>query len=1096
MYTFGEFIILLVKQFFMKMTFFRPLLTLASLTLLSNLLFAQPQWLNYQFASSVNDIKIQHDDVWISSYASLSRYSISNRTFTRFTPANSGIFAGSCHGVEFDSQENVWVNNVYGVSKFDGSSWETWAITLTGDTVGSISFIDIDDHDVCWGIGNFGFYIDSLGMHRITGFNEIDGKFFPGIQGITCLNDKVYIATQKYGVMYYDGSTWAAFDTSQSPVFSNYALDVKHDNNGVLWMIFKNKHTDDFHIYSFDGLVWNDYPMHTGFGYFTPSQIDVDKNNVKYFVGSSSVTDTTAILTFNDTIWERVYDNSGQILSRLVGCVAVDSSEKVWVGYNAILSMGKIAMNVISIWDGQQTDTIDAAPASVYNARKLMKGIDSAIYLLATENIYKFQNNGWLNISPPEILLGKEYNDAIIDNQGNLWICTGSPFSGPRGVAKFDGTSWTYHYLNQLNYPQNLNCDQAGNIWITGKFGTDLLAKFNGTFFQYFHTSLIPTVSTGLAEFAIDQSDNLWIPCDGRILKYDGTNWQSFDSTNCGINGYARVLALPSGRVIAHTNAQRYFEFDGTTFQPSIFMNLNFDQNGYYGITEDRLGKLWVGTSTGTKVFDQLGLVKEFNLFSPGMLSKGATQVLFQGTNVWFLHGGVTIYNEDGITTLEYQFQRKLEGECFFDLNANGVRDSGEVALANQKMMLSPDSIFTSTNSLGHYRFFTDSLSHQVQIIPDVYWSVTTDSLAYHCPADTLNYDSLDFGIQNDHTIHKMNISLSSGLLRCNRESPFWITIKNSGSEFEDLDLSFNFDPTYTFVGSSIIPSSTSSTNINWVLNQIPPYGIMTISILMQTPAQGQALFSVDAVLLATGVIYTDSIQGIIRCSYDPNDKECLPEGVGPEHFTLMSDTLIYTIHFQNFGTDTAFSIVVYDTLDISIVDMNSFQMIASYPTCLTTYSNSGALKFDFGDVELPNKDVNDVGSQGFIKYSILPKNGIPDPSVLLNDAHIIFDFNPAIKTNETWNTLVQSIITNAKEIELPALKVFPLPASDYIRIYFEHVSAENFLVELYSITGEKTRTFQASNSSTIDISNLSSGVYFIAVYESGKTFRRKFIKM
>jgi hypothetical protein len=162
----------------------------------------------------------------------------------------------------------------------------------------------------------------------------------------------------------------------------------------------------------------------------------------------------------------------------------------------------------------------------------------------------------------------------------------------------------------------------------------------------------------------------------------------------------------------------------------------------------------------------------------------------------------------------------------------------------------------------------------------------------------------------------------------------------------------------------------------------------------------------------------------------------------------------------------------------------------------LTTYSNSGALKFDFGDVELPNKDVNDVGSQGFIKYSILPKNGIPDPSVLLNDAHIIFDFNPAIKTNETWNTLVQSIITNAKEIELPALKVFPLPASDYIRIYFEHVSAENFLVELYSITGEKTRTFQASNSSTIDISNLSSGVYFIAVYESGKTFRRKFIKM
>jgi len=49
--------------------------------------------------------------------------------------------------------------------------------------------------------------------------------------------------------------------------------------------------------------------------------------------------------------------------------------------------------------------------------------------------------------------------------------------------------------------------------------------------------------------------------------------------------------------------------------------------------------------------------------------------------------------------------------------------------------------------------------------------------------------------------------------------------------------------------------------------------------------------------------------------SYDPNDKQAFPVGHGPLHFITDSTDLEYMIRFQNTGTDTAFNIVIRDTI-------------------------------------------------------------------------------------------------------------------------------------------------------------------------------------
>ncbi|MCB0381028.1 MAG: delta-60 repeat domain-containing protein, partial [Flavobacteriales bacterium] len=58
---------------------------------------------------------------------------------------------------------------------------------------------------------------------------------------------------------------------------------------------------------------------------------------------------------------------------------------------------------------------------------------------------------------------------------------------------------------------------------------------------------------------------------------------------------------------------------------------------------------------------------------------------------------------------------------------------------------------------------------------------------------------------------------------------------------------------------------------------------------------------------------------GVVRASYDPNDKTGYPLGVSSNHFVTPNGKIDYVIRFQNTGTDTAFTVVIRDTLDVDL---------------------------------------------------------------------------------------------------------------------------------------------------------------------------------
>ncbi len=144
--------------------------------------------------------------------------------------------------------------------------------------------------------------------------------------------------------------------------------------------------------------------------------------------------------------------------------------------------------------------------------------------------------------------------------------------------------------------------------------------------------------------------------------------------------------------------------------------------------------------------------------------------------------------------------------------------------------------------------------------------------------------------------------------------------------------------------------------------------------------------------------------------SYDPNDKMAFPKGYGEEHFIKANTDIEYKIRFQNTGTDTAFNIVIIDTLS-NFLDISTLRLGSSSHPYTTELGADGLVQFTFYNIMLPDSNINEVASHGFIKFKIRQKPNLPIGTRIYNKADIYFDFNDPIITNETWHTIGDEII-------------------------------------------------------------------------------------
>lgn len=163
---------------------------------------------------------------------------------------------------------------------------------------------------------------------------------------------------------------------------------------------------------------------------------------------------------------------------------------------------------------------------------------------------------------------------------------------------------------------------------------------------------------------------------------------------------------------------------------------------------------------------------------------------------------------------------------------------------------------------------------------------------------------------------------------------------------------------------------------------------------------------------------YTESTCNPFFGSYDPNDKAAIPTGIGMENNIERSWELDYTIRFQNTGNDTAFLVVLRDTisehLDLATLNVRSGSHLYSYEL-----NADRELKITFANIQLPDSTTNLDESQGFIEYSISPKSTVPFGSLIENTAYIYFDFNAPIITNTVFHTIQKPVVSTVEHLQV-----------------------------------------------------------------------------
>ena len=131
--------------------------------------------------------------------------------------------------------------------------------------------------------------------------------------------------------------------------------------------------------------------------------------------------------------------------------------------------------------------------------------------------------------------------------------------------------------------------------------------------------------------------------------------------------------------------------------------------------------------------------------------------------------------------------------------------------------------------------------------------------------------------------------------------------------------------------------------------------------------------------------------------SFDPNAKY-----VSPASNSEPGDWLTYTIQFQNTGNDTAYKIVVRDTLSENL-DEASFTYMGSSHNA-EVVKNGKFLAFEFNDINLLDSLHNEPESHGWLQFKIQLKTMLPYGTKTYNRASIYFDFNDPILTNIATN--------------------------------------------------------------------------------------------
>jgi len=440
----------------------------------------------------------------------------------------------------------------------------------------------------------------------------------------------------------------------------------------------------------------------------------------------------------------------------------------------------------------------------------------------------------------------------------------------------------------------------------------------------------------------------------------------------------------------------------------------------------------------------------------------------------------------------------RIAGHLFADFNSNAIQDTLEPSLPNKMVIEQNSGRITFSDQNGKYSLAVlDSGSFLTYPTPlNLYSSSPATHTTYFSGIHQL--DSLnDFAFQPQGAYDEVAVTITplSGF-RSGFNAGFMINYNNVGTTTVIPSIVFNPDNNILYQSASVTPNQITTDSVVWVLPSISPF--QTGSIIVNVKVDlGLAIGSP-----LTSSVHIDPYNSDVNQSNNNSNWEVFTSGSLDPNDILVSDNTLttsqlnsspwldYIVRFQNTGNDTAFTVKILNPIDTNRLIISSIEFVnSSHPVNLNWINSQRNMEFKFDNILLPDSNVNEPLSHGFVHYRIKPKPNLVVGDTIKNFAAIYFDFNEPVITN-TAQTVIVSPTGLSSLSSLEKLAVYPNPAQSKININgikLDNGKAQLRLFDLYGkLIFEKNIT---TSTPEVDVKYLPAGMYLLQSGNQRATF-------
>lgn len=475
----------------------------------------------------------------------------------------------------------------------------------------------------------------------------------------------------------------------------------------------------------------------------------------------------------------------------------------------------------------------------------------------------------------------------------------------------------------------------------------------------------------------------------------------------------------------------------------------------------------------------------------------------------------VTVSDNSGCTStgsviVPQMMATLVEGRVYADYNNDCVFNNTDLPVPNQYVLIQPGGYWATTDANGNYHAWVYNTGAYTVMSYYNWFSPYTTTL---CPANlqySININSLcdtianmDFAAGQSASVQDMRVSLTAGVARPGFMQGVYLNYVNVGTlPVSNVVLTLAYDSILGYVNAAPSPSVNQQAYLEWNIGTVQPGQTGAVNVTLQVPTLanggyiGRQLHYLASVLpIAGDTMPADNTMPsmrIITGAYDPNEKIAASATMDSLGRIAPSDSVLaYTIFFQNTGSDTAFNIVVEDTLSPYLYPGSVVPGGSSHPYTFDM-SGNGLMRFTFHNIMLPDSNVNEPASHGYVNYTVKTRANLPAGTTIENTAYIYFDFNPAIVTNTTSDMIWVNVTTGVMTNGAAPVSLYPNPTSGMLNI---ETTSKAMTVEVFNAIGEVV-TYQQVNAGTtkVDLSGKENGVYFVKVTTAEGSVMKKVV--